>query len=188
MITRSKASKHQENLKIKKEKRKQEKLKSWRKSLNIGDKIDAKDNSNNRNYNSKWFEAEIVAKFDNTYKIHFNGWQPRFDEWIDYNSEKIMPLHTHTKKWREKIKIGDQIEVLKLNHDIVERWHLAKILKLEGDNPSNTKILVSTYSQNYPNTWYKLWSRYITKKNTHLSKRKVEQIINGYNICRKFNF
>ena len=185
MITRSKKHKHEEKLKIIRENRKKKKLQSWRKFLNIGDKVDTKDSSTKKRYISKWFEGEIVAKIDNRYKIHFHGWKPRFDEWVECNSEKIMPLYTHTTKWRQQLKIGDKLEVLKQHNDNVEKWHLAEILELEGDNPSNTNILVKTYSSKYPNVWYKLWSRYITKKNTHISKGDIDQIINNFNICRK---
>ncbi len=41
----------------------------------------------------KWYEAKIVQYDDakKQYKVHFQGWNSKFDEWIDKYSERLVP-------------------------------------------------------------------------------------------------
>lgn len=58
-----------------------------------------------------WFEAQIV---DTDYKnpdlqrvkIHYKSYSPEYDEWLEINSLRLEPLHTHTprpKYWVDRI-------------------------------------------------------------------------------------
>jgi hypothetical protein len=50
----------------------------------------------------KWFEAKIVDKQvvcgQQMLKLHFKGWNEKFDEFIDINSNRIAPLGKFTDK------------------------------------------------------------------------------------------
>ncbi len=46
----------------------------------------------------QWLEAVIIdLDPDNkTICVHYNGWGPRWDEWIPFNSKRIAPFRTFT--------------------------------------------------------------------------------------------
>jgi hypothetical protein len=46
----------------------------------------------------QWLEAQIIDVKDNKVYIHYNGWGTRWDEWIDMNSDRIMPFRYHTQQ------------------------------------------------------------------------------------------
>eukprot|EP00808_Paulinella_micropora_P003067 g72370.t1 len=62
----------------------------------VGDKVDCKDTA------QSWLVSEIVEIQKNhheedTFKIHYVGWPPRWDEWIDRSSDRIVCLGAMTK-------------------------------------------------------------------------------------------
>ncbi|KAL4234832.1 hypothetical protein ACF0H5_006473 [Mactra antiquata] len=76
---------------------------SWRK----GEKLEAMD------YLDSWFPAKIRAinEEDMQVLIHFDGWNQRFDEWIDMASERIRPLVRHSERKGKKRLKGDHVRV-----------------------------------------------------------------------------
>ncbi|XP_053402749.1 PHD finger protein 20-like [Mercenaria mercenaria] len=77
---------------------------SWRK----GERLEAMD------YLSSWFPAKIRAinEEDMQVLIHFDGWNQRYDEWIDMTSDHIRPLVRHSERKernkRSKSTSGDR--------------------------------------------------------------------------------
>jgi len=43
-------------------------------------------------------EAQVIDIKDNKVYIHYNGWGTRWDEWIDMDSDRIMPFRYHTRQ------------------------------------------------------------------------------------------
>jgi hypothetical protein len=60
----------------------------------VGQWLDVKDTVN------QWLEAQVVQSYSNEGQqhvlIHYNGWPHRWDEWIESDSPRIMPLKAHT--------------------------------------------------------------------------------------------
>jgi hypothetical protein len=57
----------------------------------VGDLIDCRDNKN------KWYESTVKEVKTTEVLIHFNGWASKYDEWIPIESERIAPVHSHSK-------------------------------------------------------------------------------------------
>ncbi|XP_061177794.1 PHD finger protein 20-like protein 1 [Saccostrea echinata] len=78
---------------------------SWRK----GERLEAMD------FSSKWYQAKIVEidEEEKMVMIHFDGWNQRYDEWIEMDSEKLRPKTRHSsRKGRAKqseFKLGDHV-------------------------------------------------------------------------------
>eukprot|EP00478_Filoreta_tenera_P000006 GABV01000006.1.p1 GENE.GABV01000006.1~~GABV01000006.1.p1 ORF type:complete len:453 (-),score=229.42 GABV01000006.1:1245-2603(-) len=64
-------------------------LKDWR-DFAVGDLVDCVDTM------GKWYESTITDVKDKTVFVHFNGWSKKWDEWIDKDSDRMAPVHTHT--------------------------------------------------------------------------------------------
>ena len=62
--------------------------------LEKGQWIDVKDTVN------KWLEAQVmeVSEDKKKVKIHYNNWGDKWDEWINTNSQRIMPFRYHTRQ------------------------------------------------------------------------------------------
>ncbi|CAC5394264.1 PHF20 [Mytilus coruscus] len=79
----------------------------WRK----GEKIEAMD------FIEKWYPAKIIEidEEDMAVLIHFEGWNQRYDQWMDMSSEKIRPKARHSgrkekrKSLNNEYKVGDQV-------------------------------------------------------------------------------
>lgn len=157
-----------------------EAIKIWRNHLQVGDKIDALDSSPKSTYTPKWHEAIITKIIDSNmlkdkeYYVHFQGWKPRFDEFIPINSERIQPIFSKTKNWRSKIVKNSDVEIRKTELKECNRdftfWVKGKVKKIKGNvNNITCQLLVS--SKKYPDQWYNLYNNdEITKPNVHCRK------------------
>ena len=146
---------------------------NWQFELNVGDKVDALDSSPiSDKYKPKWFQSKIVEKLNNKFKIHFIGWNERFDEYISIGSEKIMPLHSKTKEWKSKLKVGNIIEVKEIletpDNKCKERWCKGFILDKKEE-----KLLLKFPIENYPNSWHDLNSEKVTYNKMHIRNMKL---------------
>eukprot|EP00904_Undaria_pinnatifida_P009890 jgi/Undpi1/6030/HiC_scaffold_2.g01304.m1 len=59
----------------------------------VGQWLDVKDTVNN------WLEATVMDMTDagTRLQIHYNGWPPRWDEWLNWDSPRIAPFRTRTQ-------------------------------------------------------------------------------------------
>ena len=75
-------------------------------TLKIGDYVDG--------YCNKtfcWYEAKVVT-FDekkNRYKVHFQGWNSKYDEWIDKYSDRLIPHKASAIAVKEAAKLASQL-------------------------------------------------------------------------------
>ncbi|KAL3860765.1 hypothetical protein ACJMK2_010836 [Sinanodonta woodiana] len=80
---------------------------TWRQ----GEKLEAMD------FMSAWYVAKIVDldEEDQTVLIHFDGWNHRYDEWLDMSSERLRPITRHSvrkggnRKLKAMHKVGEQV-------------------------------------------------------------------------------
>lgn len=63
-----------------------------KRKLLVGQWVDVKDTID------QWLEAQVIDIKDNRVYIHYNGWGTRWDEWIDMDSDRIMPFRYYTKQ------------------------------------------------------------------------------------------
>ena len=90
----------------------------WERGLAVGSAIDARDKLR------KWYESTIVAvryfqlpgstlaeeERRCEVLVHFLGWLPKFDEWVDRASDRIQPPYTEVGNWRAQIRVGHRLE------------------------------------------------------------------------------
>ncbi|KAL4145505.1 hypothetical protein PRNP1_013174 [Phytophthora ramorum] len=56
----------------------------------VGQWLDVKDTVN------QWLESTVMAIADGKVLVHYHGWPTRWDEWIDFDSERIAAFRTRT--------------------------------------------------------------------------------------------
>jgi hypothetical protein len=59
-------------------------------SYEVGEWVDVKDTIN------QWLEAQVMKVQNNKAYVHYNGWGTRWDEWIEFNSERMRNFKTYT--------------------------------------------------------------------------------------------
>ncbi|KAL7518675.1 hypothetical protein ACHAWX_003486 [Stephanocyclus meneghinianus] len=107
--------------------------------LQAGDYVDAQDTA------LKWYEAIVREVTPETVKVHYFGWGSRWDGELPRrkgigtkNISPPMPLWTKTSRWRDRIKIGVEVEV-RQTASLVHRpkWYRATVIAIgtESDNP-----------------------------------------------------
>jgi len=58
-------------------------------TLSVGDKCDCRDQN-------KWRTAQVIGRQGDSWRIHFEGWGSRWDEWVPERSIKLQPLNSQT--------------------------------------------------------------------------------------------
>jgi hypothetical protein len=77
------------------EKNEDQKIESFqfpKRKLIVGQWVDVKDTID------QWLEAQVIDIKENKVYIHYNGWGTRWDEWIEMDSDRIMPFRYYTKQ------------------------------------------------------------------------------------------
>lgn len=101
---------------------------TWRK----GEKIEAMD------FIQKWYSAKIIDidEEDIAVLVHFEGWNSRYDQWMDMSSEKIRAKARHSgRKEKRKSANGEY----KVGDHVYARWtdckmYPAKISVIQGED------------------------------------------------------
>jgi hypothetical protein len=76
-----------------------------------------------------WYEAVVADVSGGQARIHFDGWDARFDAWLPSRSPAIAIHNTFTPTgWRERLKAGQDVEFREGG-----LWHHGKILERTGD-------------------------------------------------------
>ncbi|ETW09727.1 hypothetical protein, variant [Aphanomyces invadans] len=78
----------------------------WRRMLQFGDYLDAKDTSNH------WYESQVVdIDLDkDRVKVHYLSWGEKWDVWFARNAPELQPLHSQVGEWRTTLSKGDAVE------------------------------------------------------------------------------
>ncbi len=69
----------------------------------------------------KWYVSQILEVKDGKYRVHYLGWESKWDEWV--GPEKLRPIE------RTKLKVGERYEVEWRK----DQWFLATVTKEEDD-------------------------------------------------------
>lgn len=85
--------------------------------IQVGDFVDAQD------VTGRWYEAIVGEVGDDTVRVHYSGWASRWDSKLKRRQNAVpvagvppklkapAPLWTQTDRWRERIQVGDLVEV-----------------------------------------------------------------------------
>ncbi|CAB9517045.1 Ubiquitin carboxyl-terminal hydrolase [Seminavis robusta] len=105
--------------------------------IKIGDFVDAQDSS------GKWYESVVCDLAEDTVTVHYLGWASRWDstlkrrrngkavEGIMQRLQEPCPLWTKTARWRERIRVGDIIEVRDSSSLATRpRWYRGEVKKV----------------------------------------------------------
>lgn len=70
-------------------------------ALKVGDGVDGYCNKT-----FKWYEAKVVQvdREKHRYKVHFQGWNSKYDEWIEKHSQRLVPFRTSQRIMEEAVK------------------------------------------------------------------------------------
>lgn len=66
-----------------------------KRKFTVGQWVDTKDTID------KWLEAQVISVSGDEVKVHYNGWNDSWDEWISVSSQRIAPFRTHTVQSQE---------------------------------------------------------------------------------------
>ena len=109
-------------------------LKDWRGSLAAGSLVDAKDTMGN------WYKSKIIDVKGEEVKIHYQGWKPRWDIWMNRTSDDLAPLCTKTRPWRD-FKIGDIVDANPHTRDDHTAWTEGVVVSIECAPKSSSDSL-----------------------------------------------
>lgn len=147
---------------------------AWRAALKVGDYLDTQDHQN------KWYDsrvAEVVPAFsdathlpvefrhkaEESIRIHFMGWEARFDMWYLRSSPKLQPLYTKVRNWRD-FRVNDKIEMR-----VSGKWYVVKVE--EVDRPG-TRIRLQPVDKaqrlSLGDRWFDFLSDDIAAAKTHV--------------------
>ena len=109
--------------------------------ISVGDFVDAQDVA------GKWYEARVTEVQEDSIKVHYMGWSSKWDtslkRWPDSTVSGManrllvpMPLWSQAPRWRERVRIGDVVEVRDTS-SLVQRpkWYKGVVKKIgkQGD-------------------------------------------------------
>lgn len=89
--------------------------------------IDARDKKKN------WYPARIITLDQemNKIKVHFYGWDSRWDEWIPIESNYCLPLHTLTHDFISSLCLDQKVEYKLSKYSKKPKWYIGQIMELE---------------------------------------------------------
>ena len=156
-------------------------------TIKIGDRCDAKDS-----YNT-WYNATVInCDGEYNYLIHYDSWNPEFNEWVDIRDKRILPLYSKVSNWKELIQIDDTVEYKYTfkNEDgfKINRWTLARVTKIKkNDEDEKIKqcklfyIIKDITMKNICVSHYiNINSEKISKLNTHISLENYSNSISEF--------
>ncbi len=88
-----------------------------------------------------WWCAEIVDKHRTQYKIHYPGWESRWDEWVP-KSRLRWAVRTNII---EQIYVGDIVELWCCGTNVPGAWLESKVKKIKNGKYCLGKVLSSGY-------------------------------------------
>jgi hypothetical protein len=94
----------------------------WRASLTVGSYCDAQDQY------GKWFEAKVTVDRGPVVKVHFMGWEPKWDIELDRSSLQLQPHHAKVPNWRVFL-VGSLFDMRGPDG----KWYLARVEKVDRE-------------------------------------------------------
>ena len=98
---------------------------SWRDQLNVGDNIDCLDSD------GRWFESVVLEKNATDIRVHFRGWDCRYDVTESKSSQRVQLPYSRTIKWRDIVEEGDFLEI---KDNFSGLWYIATVFRVDHGN------------------------------------------------------
>lgn len=139
--------------------------KEWRQNLKVGDVVDARDSEKN------WFDAEITEAEQAKVKVHYRGWSPKWDAWVDRDAEdELQPLFTMTENWRGTLEVGSAVEI-KDDSDINKPlWYEGKVV--QADSEKGLVQVKTVNNQRIEPRWVTPMGESVCKMGTHIKRKQ----------------
>ncbi len=93
----------------------------WR--VQVGSYCDAQDQY------KVWYESKVVEDKGKVLRVHFMGWEPRWDIDLERSSPKLQPHHAMVPNWRV-FRANDRFEMRGSDG----KWHLATVEKVDRES------------------------------------------------------
>ncbi len=79
-----------------------------------------------------WWQAEIVDKFEatNQYKVHYPGWDKRWDEWVPRHRLRWVSVADYGEI--DMINVGDKVELWCCGAHVPGTWLESKVVTLRN--------------------------------------------------------
>lgn len=154
-------------------------LVAWRAGLKKDDYIDAQDSE------MKWYDSRIVdfepgfstathlpdifkGTAEDKLRVHFMGWESRFDMWYMRSSIRMQPVFTKTRNWRD-FRVNDKME-MRVN----ARWFAGNVEEVDR---TEFKIKVRPVEKLARSTigdkWFPFWSDDISDAKVHIRSMDI---------------
>ncbi|DAZ94965.1 TPA: hypothetical protein N0F65_000060, partial [Lagenidium giganteum] len=109
----------------------------WRFELQVGQLIDARDTE------GKWYESRVVELDESAgkVKVHYRGWTSKWDEWLKFMSDRLQPLHSRVRNWRD-FKLNDVAQIgFEVENRSYPDWRNAVVVAVDNsDTSGNVKV------------------------------------------------
>eukprot|EP01084_Bolivina_argentea_P260431 439798_1 len=125
--------------------------------LNIGDKIDRRDKM------GKWCSAKVIDQNKDTFKIHYEEWDSKYDVWSDSKTEinLFTAFRSISKRKAHKfteLTVGDYVDINPLfykNYQLFfsDEWKTGRIVNLDAKSGQ-----VEVVYQRVSGAWSLYWS------------------------------
>jgi hypothetical protein len=118
-------------------------------SAQVGDYVDALDSEGH------WYDsriAEVETGPPRKLKIHFMGWDARWDLWKEDGDVEIQPLFSKVRRWRE-FRASDQVEM-----KVGGKWYAASVEKVDRDTKRVLLRATGPSAKLVPGVhWFEFW-------------------------------
>jgi len=123
--------------------------------IRVGDYVDAQDVA------GKWYEAVVREVDETSVKVHYVGWASRWDAKIRRRQTDVVtpnnrvqppaPLWTRAERWRERLRVGDSVEV-RDSSSLAERpkWYRGIIKAVSAPNDAARQLEGGAELEKYP--------------------------------------
>lgn len=114
-----------------------------------------------------WYESRIVETRGSKVRVHFLGWESRWDITVERSSPTLQPFHSRVPRWRV-FEPGMELEMR-----VEGKWHpaIVEVVDAEGQ-----RILVQpTVRIPLPSAWTGFMGDNIAKAGTHIKAMKLRE-------------
>lgn len=95
-------------------------------------------------YTASRYESRVIALEEKRVRVHYRGWTPKWDEWLERASDRLAPLHSVVGNWRA-FKVNDEVQLgFSIETKSFPEWRNGVVTEVERDEDSGSlKIKIS---------------------------------------------
>ncbi len=77
---------------------------------------------------AKWYESKVIVDRGSVVKVHFMGWESKWDIELERSSHRLQPHHAKVPNWRV-FRANDQFDM----RGVDDKWYLATVEKVDRE-------------------------------------------------------